>query len=70
DIFADPEFEVDEDVDEYKQLHNTYTKRVQKTMDRDDSSDEEDLDIRHNPAGADQIESDAESVDSDNEFYQ
>ncbi|KAJ1669091.1 Small ribosomal subunit biogenesis, partial [Coemansia sp. RSA 25] len=70
DIFADPEFEVDEDVDEYKQLHNTYAKRVQKTMDRDDSSDEEDLDIRHNPAGADQIESDAESVDSDNEFYQ
>ncbi|KAJ2890483.1 Small ribosomal subunit biogenesis [Coemansia aciculifera] len=70
DIFADPEFEVDEDVDEYKQLHNTYAKRVQKTMDRDDSSDEEDLDIRHNPAGAGQIESDAESVDSDNEFYQ
>ncbi|KAJ2482082.1 Small ribosomal subunit biogenesis [Coemansia sp. RSA 2320] len=70
DIFADPEFEVDEGMDEYKQLHTTYSKRVQKTRDNDDSSDEEDMDIRHHVAPEDQDESDDEPMDSDNEYFQ
>ncbi|KAJ2797283.1 Small ribosomal subunit biogenesis, partial [Coemansia helicoidea] len=70
DIFANPEFEVDEDADEFKQLH-TQIKRNKPAPSKhaDDSSDDEDADFR-TAAPPPQDADDASSAGSDDEYYQ
>ncbi|KAJ2339545.1 Small ribosomal subunit biogenesis, partial [Coemansia sp. RSA 2618] len=68
DIFSNPDFEVDEDADEFKQLHTPFKKmklQQPKSKADDDSSEDEDMGFRNLesvPQGSD--------ADSDNEFFE
>ncbi|KAJ2684997.1 Small ribosomal subunit biogenesis, partial [Coemansia spiralis] len=70
DMFANPEFEVNEDDDEFKQLHAS-VKRNQPAPSKyaDDSSDDEDAGIRAAAPPA-QDSDGASSAGSDDEYYQ
>ncbi|KAJ2236001.1 Small ribosomal subunit biogenesis [Coemansia sp. RSA 1722] len=69
-MFADAEFEVDEEETEFKQLHTTSTRRQQKNQAAaaraDGDSSDEDVDIRQMPVA----ENGNDSDDSDDGFYQ
>ncbi|KAJ2601957.1 Small ribosomal subunit biogenesis [Coemansia sp. RSA 1722] len=71
-MFADAEFEVDEEETEFKQLHTTSTRRQQKNQAAaaraDGDSSDEDVDIRQMPVAENANDSDGD--DSDDGFYQ
>ncbi|KAJ2083953.1 Small ribosomal subunit biogenesis [Coemansia sp. RSA 988] len=73
DMFANPEFEVDEDEDEFKQLHTVSMKQKlaieAKMAADDDSSDDDGMDIRA-PDAVLLEDEDEEAIGSDDEYFQ
>ncbi|PIA15066.1 WD40 repeat-like protein [Coemansia reversa NRRL 1564] len=76
DMFSNPEFEVDEEEDEFKQLHTVSQKQKLATEakmaadDEDDSSDDDGLDIRAPDAQPLENQEEDEDVGSDDEYFQ
>ncbi|KAJ2091107.1 Small ribosomal subunit biogenesis [Coemansia sp. RSA 986] len=80
DVFTNPEFEVDEEADEFKQLHAMPTqRRAQKQEQKqqqkprrrgaDDSSDDDEVDIRNHSGTTAALENDSDGIESDGEFF-
>ncbi|KAI9502105.1 WD40-repeat-containing domain protein [Coemansia spiralis] len=75
-VFTNPEFEVDEDEDEFKQLHTTFAKQRgqqnkpgrQIVEPESDSSDDDNVDIRNYGAAA--ANGSGDEADSDDGFYE